>query len=381
MKTIAFVDDEKKILDGLRRMLRHHRKDWDMHFYCSGEDMLEDLRKLHFDAVVSDMRMPKMNGPAVLDAIKQQSPDTVRLALSGYAEMEMILESVHATHQFIAKPAEQEKISQSISRAMKVQDSLLDEQLRSALGSVESLPTLPAIYDELMQEMASDDASIDAVGSIVERDIGLSTSLLKIVNSAFFGLVRHVESPKHAASILGMEAVKNLALSTSVFSSFAQRGGDLKVLEQLNIESQQCGILAARLGKESQLGKRGQDHAQIAGMMCNLGELIALTLLDDAPPEGGAPLLASYLLGIWALPFPVIEAVRWHRSPATSGINELSPLTVVHCAWSMLQASKASGEIDLVADVIDVAYLEACVGQSGCEQWQQIAQEFCAIEA
>lgn len=396
MKTIAFVDDERKILDGLRRMLRHHRSDWDMHFYSSGEAILDDLPSRHFDAVISDMRMPNMSGPAVLDAIKQQSPSTVRLALSGYAEMEMILESLHATHQFIAKPAEQEKISESIERAMQMQDSLLDNRLKDLLGSIDTLPSLPAIYDELMQEMASDDASIDAVGAIIERDVALSTGLLKIVNSAFFGLVRHIESPRHAASILGMEAVKNLALTTSVFSSFAELGGNPAQLEQLNINSQQLGVLTARLAKQSNLGKRAQDHAQIAGMMAHLGELVLLSNSELPLPviaeAGGntaanadgehtaydSPLVASYLLGIWALPFSVIEAVRWHRAPSESGVEALSPLAVVHAAWAMLKCYNETAEIDLDDAAIDTAFLQQIVDEKVLDKWVAIAIDFCS---
>jgi HD-like signal output (HDOD) protein len=166
----------------------------------------------------------------------------------------------------------------------------------------------------------------------------------------------------------------------------------------LNVFSQRVGVLAGKMAKQTSLSKRAQDHAQIAAMMVNLGELIKMTLLTEPPlkevlgdkangqakvdkPElDDGPLIGSYLLGIWALPFPVIEALRWHRDPRTSEITELSPLTIVHAAWSMLSAFNQDQEINLENELIQTDYLQAALGESGVLDCVEIAREFCTVD-
>lgn len=380
MKQIAFVDDDQRILDGLKRMLHGCRNTWDINVYSSGADLLNDMSGKTFDIIVSDMRMPKMNGAELLSIVKEKSPGTLRIILSGYADDEMVLESVQAAHQFIAKPAEKEQITNIISRGLRLQQALNDEHIRSVLGSVESLPTLPSIYQELMGEIAKDEMSLESIGGIIEKDMALSSSLLRLVNSAFFFLSRHIETPGQAATILGVNTIKNLALSNGVFQAFKGKSNDYQQLERLNAESQRVGLLAGKLAQVSDLSTRGKDHAQIAGMMVNLGGLLKIQFASELSDVNGGDthsgILGSYLLGIWAMPYPVVEAVRWYEQPSLSSIDELSPLAIVHAAYAMVAMFQANNEIDLTSELIDIEYLELVVGPKVIEQWQVLAENF-----
>jgi len=248
------------------------------------------------------------------------------------------------------------------------------------LGSIDSLPTLPEIYDELMGEIASEDSSLEHVGEIIARDMALSSSVLKLVNSAFFALVRHIETPAQAAAILGADTIKNLALSNSVFSSFKGSQADREYLRKLNSEGQQIGMLAIEFAKLCDVEGRSKDHVQMAGMMVNVGSLVALLLREERAagevdnPDSG--LLGAYLLGIWAMPFPIVEAVRWHQRPAESNIDVLSPLAIVHGAWAMQKIFSEQQEIDLESDLLDTSYLASIAGPDMVDQWKEAAENF-----
>ena len=106
MEKILFVDDETMVLHGLQRMLHTLRNEWEMVFVDSGLKALEIMAQGPFDIIVADMRMPGMNGAELLNEVMILYPQTIRFILSGYSDEDLILQSLSATHQFIAKPCD-----------------------------------------------------------------------------------------------------------------------------------------------------------------------------------------------------------------------------------------------------------------------------------
>jgi CheY-like chemotaxis protein len=136
MKRILFVDDEVSILDGLRRILRPMRKKWETAFASSGESALAVLDEAAFDVVVSDMRMPGMDGAALLELIREKSPGTLRIILSGYTELQASLRAVPVAHQFLLKPCDADMLSASIARATRLNEVLNSRMLTNLVGSI-----------------------------------------------------------------------------------------------------------------------------------------------------------------------------------------------------------------------------------------------------
>src|SRR6185436_721470 len=123
-KRILFVDDEAMTLQALERMLRPMRDEWEMEFVDSGQKALELMAQSPFDVIVSDMRMPGMNGAELLNEVMRRYPQTVRLILSGHADKEMILRCVGAAHQFLAKPCDPDVLRDTVVRASNPESSL-----------------------------------------------------------------------------------------------------------------------------------------------------------------------------------------------------------------------------------------------------------------
>lgn len=373
---IAFIDDEKNILDGVRRMLRGQRKEWEMHFFLSAAEALTAMEHIQFDIVISDMRMPGMNGARFLQIVKDKYPATIRIALSGFSDSELTLESTHATQQFIAKPADADAIVTTLKRVIETSTWLSDTQLQAALGGLDGLPVLPAIYDELMEEIASENASITQVAKIISKDMALTAALIRIVSSAYFGLTRHVESIDQAAALLGLATIKNLALLTSVFKSLSIPENKQHEQSRLNDESHSISALTFKLAKLTDLNERDQDHAHIGAVMTKLGELIRLAFAEKLTEDFDPPLIGSYLLSIWNLPYPVIEAVRWHRSPSVSGIAGLRPLTIVHASWIFHEFKNEFGQVEHSKLSDCGEYLNATVDSEMLLQWTQTAADY-----
>jgi len=180
------------VLDGLRRMLRKLRREWEMEFAPGGPEALELLDRRPCDVVVSDMRMPGMDGAQLLGEVLNHHPSTVRMILSGQCDRAAVMKAVGPAHQFLSKPCDAEMC-------------------------VASLPSLPDVYHALREELSHENPSPAAIGRLVDADPALTARLLQLVSSSFFGSSRRVASAAEAAELLGVETLRGLFEQTEVF--------------------------------------------------------------------------------------------------------------------------------------------------------------------
>jgi response regulator RpfG family c-di-GMP phosphodiesterase len=126
---VLFVDDEPNVLDGIQRGLR---KQVDLRTAPSGAEGLVLLRDAGpFALVVSDMRMPAMNGAQFLAKVHEQSPDTVRMILSGQADLQATIAAVNEGHiyRFLSKPCPAEQLLAAVQDGLKQHRLLTTEKL------------------------------------------------------------------------------------------------------------------------------------------------------------------------------------------------------------------------------------------------------------
>src|SRR5688572_11796143 len=173
-------------------MLRNMRNEWDMEFVDSGARALERMAQTPFDVVVSDMRMPGMDGAELLTRVMERYPSTVRLILSGYADQDLIMRCVGSTHQYLAKPCDPDALKATVTRAVIGDNSLQNESIKRLVSQMERLPSIPSLYVEIVEALQDPGIAMEAVGRIIEKDIAMTAQILKLVNSAFFGLRRQV---------------------------------------------------------------------------------------------------------------------------------------------------------------------------------------------
>ncbi|MBT7093976.1 MAG: response regulator, partial [Bacteroidetes bacterium] len=193
---ILFVDDEPNILSSLRRMLFSMQSKWKMSFVNNGKEALKILSEEPIDVIVSDLNMPVMDGYELLTKVKKNYPNIVRIAFSGQIDSDQKLHSLRPIHQYINKPVDKKKVVDTINRACSLHDLLSNSELRSLLSRLDSLPSYPFIYQQLVKELESPNASLDKVSKIIAQDVGMSAKMLQFVNSAFFGLPRQITDQK-----------------------------------------------------------------------------------------------------------------------------------------------------------------------------------------
>ena len=220
MQRILFVDDEPGILDGLRRTLRPMRSVWLMQFADGGQTALQILEGGEIDVVVSDMRMPGMDGAELLQIVRERWPSVARIILSGHADRSAAVRSVGVAHQFLVKPCDGNELRSVVQRTCALRATLISPEVLSTLTELGELPAIPALYAALNRELAKPEPSLPALSKLIGRDPGMSAKILQLVNSAFFGLRRRVKSINEAVTNLGTDVVRSLALSSTAFTTF-----------------------------------------------------------------------------------------------------------------------------------------------------------------
>jgi HD-like signal output (HDOD) protein len=366
VQRILLVDDEQNVLDGLRNLLRSRRHEWEMSFACGGEAALALLEKTAFDVVVTDMRMPRLDGAALLARVKDLQPKAVRIVLSGQTEAESVMKAVFVAHRFLAKPCEPQLLRNVIERACRLHSMLASPDLREAVGRISALPSVPGTYLALCQAIARADTSMKDILAIIERDVGLCAKILQVVNSAFFGLPRRISNLLEAINYLGTVTIKNLAIAVEAFRGDSVRG------EILPDQLQRQSLLTAQLAERMLASDRIRaDDAFLAGLLHDIGRLMHIPGPPDSP-RFAHPLLGAYLLDLWGLPETVVEAVAHHQDP--SGL-EHAGFDVVDAVYV---ADRLAGlELGLRADTgLDVAYLaERGITPLRLDEWQSLARE------
>lgn len=395
MKRILFVDDEANVLEGMRRMLRPMRREWQMEFADSGEAALKLLAENPCDMVISDMRMPVMDGAQLLAKIKTLYPNTVRIVLSGQSNLEKVLDSVGIAHQYLAKPCDAENIRSIINRAFAIQQLIDDDELKKLVAGMQCIPSLPELYAEITREIESPEGSIKKVGEIIERDMAMTAKILQLVNSAFFGLPRHVASPFEAATMLGMDVLRSLVLTSHVFSTFNQQQVTHLKLELVWDHCIRTGELAKRIASQQQLPQKFCDFALMAGMLHDIGKLVLAANLPQQYAEVLALIetqsltawdaerqvmgynhaeIGAYLLGLWGLPGPVVEAVAYHHYPANCSGNDFNVLTATHVADNLCK--QCAADDDVSPDTrFDHPYLQRLGIGNQITVWQQLTEQ------
>jgi len=356
MTRILFVDDESNIRDGMRRMLHSMRNEWEMEFASSGDDALQVLNEWKsankpFDVVISDMRMPGMDGAELLSRVKDISPDSVRLILSGHSDPASIMKTVGTAHQYLSKPCDPEVLKTSITRAFALRMLLRDERLQRMVSEIDSLPSQPLVYQEVMASLRKPNASLSDIARVIGKDVAMTAKLLKLVSSAFFGLSKPVSTIDRAVAFLGLDTLIALVLAEGIFTESPPinvPGFSIDALWRHSLETAGAARMIASL---LELDKAALDDAFMAGMLHDIGKLV---LAQSVPERYGEVLkkmgsgvaaraeqevlqtthadVGAYLLGIWGLSDAVVEAVAFHEAPGDAPATELGLPSIVHAA-------------------------------------------------
>ncbi len=375
---VLFVDDDPRVLDGLRRSLRPLANECDMRFVVGGHKALEALAQQDADVVVSDMRMPGMSGAQLLSKVRELHPQTIRLALSGQAGEREILDSVGPVQQFLMKPCDASTLRAAMRRLLALRDALQNPTLQAIAGRIERLPSAPETHQDLIDALDDPQVGIDVVGSIVARDPAMTAKCLQLVNSAFFAVARPAHTATEAVARLGLANVRSLAVVARIFQSLGRATVPGLTPEAIWLRSSNTASRAWLSAQALGLSPLMQGTVYTAGMLAEIGRLAIVT---DDPDRASrwvnearrqnAPLsiierealgasqaqLGGYLLGIWGFADDCVSAVTHHEQPVPPTPPAADSVTALHIARAVAPIDPPTDRLWRID--LDHAYLVA----------------------
>jgi HD-like signal output (HDOD) protein/ActR/RegA family two-component response regulator len=348
-KKILFVDDEVQILRSLNRLFMD--TEYEVFTAGSGEEALELLANEKVDLVITDMRMPVMDGCQLLQKIKELQPTALRIILSGYSEKNTILEALqkNIAKLYILKPWDNNKMIKLVDQIFETESILRDGNLLGLINNADELPTLKSSYRQIM-DLIDTDGDLVKIASAIERDHTVAAKILHIINSAFYEV--KTGSVKHAIALLGLSTIRNILLATSIVDSFNMNGIYGTRLEMLWNHAFLCSkIVNIIYGKL--LNKKLSESETSAGLLHNIGIVLLLKLFPEKYIEifhrtekektnlfqieqeylnVTHQQIGGYLLKWWELPYPIVEVALYHHTPFATGIINQELIYAVNIA-------------------------------------------------
>jgi HD-like signal output (HDOD) protein/CheY-like chemotaxis protein len=399
MRRVLMVDDEKLVLEGLEDSLFRYRKEWKMSFACGGAEALAHLSAEPFDVIISDVRMPGMDGVALLSDVRDRYPGVLRLVLTGNADGASARTLTEIAHRVLNKPCRPEVIFETVERACDLYSLLDDEWLRSVIGHIGHLPAMPLVYAKLTQLLAGSEVSAAAVARVIESDPSLAAKVLQVVNSGVIGLSRTVTSLESAVNYLGADLLLGLVFSLEAMDASAAPealGFDFSVVRR-------HGLLTAKIARSivqfvgDTETARARDVAPVAftaGLVHNIGlmllgnqlsdrfgalvsraraQAVSLRGLERSELGTTRAEIGAYLLGLWNFPADIVEAVAFHHEAGRVRQREFGVIAALHVASALASEILPLPCEPVGQSAVDLEYCAQVGVAGGLDEWRSAA--------
>lgn len=373
--SILIVIDDPKLIAGLKGDFPLQQKDWKLIFVSDDTGAAAILETDKIDVIIADISLHRIDGTKLLNKVKEKYPHIIRIVLSQYANDHMALRNSRVVHQSIAKPTTPKIIVNTIEKANKLRNQLQDSELLSLINTIDVLPSLPDIYLKLEEEINSKSSSIEKLGKIISTDPAITSKILHLANSAFFGLPQRISNITQALNFLGINIIQNLVLTIKLFKAMDSRTPNAAIYQSLWNHSNKVAFMAKQLASSTNLSKIDNEDTYLGGLLHDIGKIILLEKIEGI--KIGTDLsfkeyenrfnnithadIGAYLLGLWGIPDSIVEAVAYHHSSENISLNDISPTTLVKLANKIVNNS------DLNVEDINKENIEQVINDYGNE--------------
>ena len=304
-------------------------------------------------------------------------PKTLRFVVCDSSEADITNNCIQSPPVVLARSCDAEEFATTLERAFRIDSWAGSESLQKLVARMERLPSVPVLYNQVVNELAKPEGSIQFIGLLISKDPAMTAKILQMINSAVFGLPRQITDPVEAVLYLGVERTKSLILLASVFLHFDKDACPGFSHERLWQHSLAVGAFGRTIALPQTKDPKLAEMAYTAGLLHDVGKLFLAAnlpetysqVLDQAQRrkiserevelevfDASHAELGAAVLGAWGLPLPILEAIAWHHSPSASEDDTFSALTAVHAA-NAVEREKVLHKNGRAVSQMDSAYL------------------------
>lgn len=350
---ILFIDDQENVLQSLKLSLRSMRSEWDMNFAQSGVEGLAMFKQIWPDVVITDMRMPNMDGAVVLKDIQKLKPDVGKIILSGYSDKDTVIKNMQLANEYLSKPCKTSELVAAINNTLQSNTMIENETIKKIVAEIETIPSSPAAYDKLITVLAKDDSTPEEIGAIISQDLALSTILMRIVNCAFFNFPTQAQNITHAVKMLGQQTLLNITKASHLFENIGSLENPRMSINMLWGHSLRVAQFAKTIAFDSGLSESLHNDCFMAAMFHDIGKFILasrmkrefseiITMVEEEQcPVNVAEQrilgtthadIGAYLLARWGFSHSQISIIRAHHDESVVTVETPTPQMILFTA-------------------------------------------------
>ncbi len=345
MKVVLFVDNENVIIKALKKIFTD--KEYHYIYKSGGVEALQYMATNPVDLLCTDIMMPEMDGFDVLRTVKKKYPKVIRVAMTGLNRIHHIkrLTNENLAQLYLFKPWDDDELKMNLFKILKTQNMLYSHEVMVMLQNLESLPTIPEIYNRL-NDMLRKDSPVEEISALIEEDQAITAVILKVANSAYYG--RKTGNIRQAIMNIGLDNLNAIILANSVFQDLSD---DLDMLLEMWRHASNSNKLMTAIYSQCFKKSIPSLFASV-GLLHDIGKVVLYHGCDrykdllSASVAENIPLLelelkaigvthqdlGSYLLNFWALPFAYVEVAMYHHRPLDYRIINRELVAVSHLA-------------------------------------------------
>lgn len=360
---ILLVGDDAALPSTLDGYISAWGDDWQVTRQINGNAAVADLASLPIDAMIVAPHVVGLPPTMLLSQARTLRPAAIRIALIGEQHMTRPPSArlIGLAHRFLPSPLEPEALLEAVSSIEELRDLIDNEHLRHTIGRIEKLPSPPVLYQRLTQAMEQDNAIDNGmIADLVATDPAVAAKVLQLANSVFFNTGRTISDLRSAVTRLGLSTLRDLVLASEVFSAQTLSTAERNALQARS-------LLASRLASRM-LPPASAELGATAALLADIGMLLP-GVVDQRQPHQSTDALGhadagAYLLGLWGLPMPIIEAVAFQLQPGRSQTRSFWVSGAVHVATSLVRGTP-----------VDTHYLRSVGALDKLPAWQQLADQ------
>lgn len=329
MTRLLLVELDERALEATAATLWRHRDSFRICTSSSEAEALELARAHSPDVIVSGERLAEGDGFGLLEQVARDRPDVVRVLICDAARASGSLgRAMAVAHRCLYRPWRPQRFIQMLGRLERLRELVGLQTCQELVVRDGEIPPLPHVYTQLVGQLSRGDVDLDRVADLISADVALTSSLLRVINSALFNLPREILSVREAVVYLGVKIVRSLVLSEET----------LQLVEQLyELPSPQARRLHQRASQVAASARRltrcadpaQSDAAFLAGLLHVIGGFVGAQ--GDYPPRVRAA-LGGYLLGLWGIQESIVTAVARYLDPEPDELGDpvLAALFLAH---------------------------------------------------